>query len=64
MSNPKYLRNDFDFCLARLIEECGEVLAAAEKLQRWGRDSVDPTVPVFHQETNEDWLLLEMKDLE
>lgn len=66
MSNPKYLRGGFDFQLAHVVEECGEVLAAAGKTQRWGRASIDPTLlsddPLFG-ETNEAWLIREMRDL-
>jgi|GEM_PF-3050861 len=63
MSDPKYLRPGFDFCLSHLVEECGEVLAAAGKTQRWGALSVDPTLPEEQQETNADWLLRELADL-
>ncbi len=64
-SDPAYLKpHDFAFCLAHVVEECGEVLAAAGKTQRWGRDSVDPTLKEQYQETNEKWLLRELTDLE
>jgi len=64
-SDPEYLKpEDFDFCLAHVVEECGEVLAAAGKTQRWGRESVDPTLKEKYQETNEKWLLREIYDLE
>ena len=51
-------------CLARLIEEAGEVLAAAGKSARFGFDSFNPELPVDQQETNADWLLREMDDLQ
>lgn len=64
MSDPAYLKpNDVNFCLSHVIEECGEVLSAAGKSQRWGLDSVDPTVPKSEQETNEAWLRRELNDL-
>ena len=63
MTDQKYLRRGFDFCLAHVIEECGEVLAAAGKTQRWGRSSVNPELPPAQQETNEVWLRRELNDL-
>lgn len=62
--DPKYLRSGVDFAIAHLVEECGEVLAAAGKTQRWGLDSVNPELPPEQQETNRAWLLREMNDLE
>lgn len=63
MTNRKYLREGFDFCLAHVIEECGEVLAAAGKTQRWGRDSVNLEIPPSEQEKNIDWLKRKLFDL-
>ena len=60
----RYIKPGFDFALACLVEECGEVLAAAGKTQRWGRDSVNPELSPQDQETNRDWLLRELIDLE
>jgi NTP pyrophosphatase (non-canonical NTP hydrolase) len=62
MSDPRFLQAGFDKQLAHLIEECGEVIAAAGKTQRWGRDSSNPLLPE-DQETNEQWLRREMGDL-
>ena len=65
MSNPRYLKpGNVKFCLAHVIEECGEVLAAAGKTQRWGWQSCDPTLPKDERETNETWLRRELKDLQ
>jgi NTP pyrophosphatase (non-canonical NTP hydrolase) len=50
--------------LGYLIEECGEVLAAAGKSLRWGLGSVNPEIPASEQETNADWLRRELNDLE
>lgn len=50
--------------IAYLIEECGEVLAAAGKSLRWGLDSYNPELPIDAREFNAHWLLREMKDLE
>lgn len=47
-----------------LVEECGEVLQAVGKSQRWGLESVNPELPPEQQETNRKWLLRELKDLE
>jgi len=49
--------------LARLVEECGEVLAAAGKIQRFGLCSVNPELPEEKQEPNYCWLLREIQDL-
>ena len=63
MSNKKYLQKGFDKQLAHVVEECGEVLAAAGKTQRWGLDSYNPE-PTSDREQNGDWLSRELKDLE
>lgn len=49
---------------AYLVEECGEVLAAAGKSLRWGPSSVNPELPSHEQEMNIDWVLRELGDLE
>lgn len=64
MADPKYLRQGFNFCLAHAIEECGEFLAAAGKLQRWGPHSVNPELPREMQESNIDWLFRELLDVQ
>lgn len=63
MSDHRFLQRGFNKQLAHLIEECGEVLAAAGKLQRWGKESVNPLLPREQQETNIDWLMRELADL-
>ena len=63
MSDKRFLQHTFSKKLAHLIEECGEVLAAAGKTQRWGRKSVNPLIPKDQQETNENWLKRELQDL-
>jgi hypothetical protein len=64
MVKRNYVRNDFDSIVGHLIEECGEVLAAAGKLLRWGPDSYNPEVPKDQRETNLAWLQREILDLE
>jgi len=64
MTDPKYIRPGVPFALSHVVEECGEVLAAAGKCQRWGMDSVNPELPPEDQETNRDWLSRELDDLE
>lgn len=59
-----YIRNDFDSILGHLVEECGEVLAAAGKTLRWGPDSYNPGIPKAQRETNLAWLKREIADLE
>ena len=50
--------------LGHLIEECGEVLAAAGKTLRFGWDSFNPELPEDQRETNLAWLLRELADLD
>ena len=63
MSNPKYAPITIEQKLGRLVEECGEVLAAVGKTQRWGLDNFNPE-PGASQETNREWILRELGDLE
>lgn len=49
--------------LGKLVEECGEVLAAIGKTQRWGLDSFNPELPFNQRETNRDWIKRELQDL-
>jgi len=49
--------------LAHIVEECGEVLAAAGKTLRFGPGSINPELPEAEQETNIDWLNRELADL-
>jgi NTP pyrophosphatase (non-canonical NTP hydrolase) len=67
MSDPRFLQDGFDKKLAHVVEECGEVLAAAGKTQRWGRDSIDPLLcpgDPLYMETNIAWLRRELYDLQ
>ena len=59
----QYKPETLDQKLGYLVEEAGEVLAAAGKSIRWGLESVNPELPVEDQETNADWLWRELKDL-
>lgn len=63
MSDPRFLQDGYDKRLSHVIEECGEVLAAAGKTQRWGWHSVNPLLPPETQEKNVIWLARELKDL-
>lgn len=49
--------------LGYLVEECGEVLAAAGKSLRWGYESSNPELPVAERETNRAWLRREIGNL-
>lgn len=65
MSKEQYLlRDDPDFCLAHVMEEAGELVAAIGKCHRWGWRSVNPELLEADQETNIDWALREMSDVE
>lgn len=59
----EYEPADTEQAIAYLIEECGEVLAAAGKSLRWGLESFNPELPIDDRELNSEWLLREMKDL-
>lgn len=60
---PEYEPKTDRQLLAYLIEECGEVLAAAGKSLRWGYASANPELPEEQQETNAAWLRRELDDL-
>lgn len=59
----RFLQEGFEKQLSHVIEECGEVLAAAGKTQRWGPWSVNPLIPKEQQEANITWLSREIQDL-
>jgi len=63
MADKRFFQEGFDKQLSHVVEECGEVLSAAGKTQRWGRDSVNPMLRSAHKETNEEWLKRELQDL-
>lgn len=63
MSNPKYKQRGFSKQLSKVIEECGECLAAAGKTQRWGIASYNPELPSCEQESNFNWLRRELRDV-
>ena len=60
---PQYEPKSREQFYGYLIEECGEVLAAAGKTLRWGEFSVNPELPRNKQESNIRWLKRELKDL-
>jgi len=62
--NIKYMPRTEIQKLGYLAEECGEVLAAVGKTIRWGLDSVNPELPIEQQETNKEWLIRELVDLQ
>lgn len=64
MIDPRFLQRGFGPSLSHFIEEAGETLAAAGKLQRWGAESVNPLMPAEQQERNIDWLMRELSDVE
>jgi len=68
MSQPKNkyqpdIYSSFKKKMGYLIEECGEVLQAAGKSERWGLDSVNPEIPPEQQIKNGKWLRAELADL-
>jgi NTP pyrophosphatase (non-canonical NTP hydrolase) len=60
---PEYKPRTTNQKLGYLVEECGEVLAAVGKSQRWGLENFNPEIPVYQRETNRDWILRELADL-
>lgn len=60
---PEYKPKTTKQKLGYLFEECGEVLSAIGKSQRWGLDSVNPELPPSKQITNGKWIQRELKDL-
>lgn len=63
-NNPVYRPVTIEQKLGYLVEECGEVLAAVGKTQRWGLESFNPELPISARVTNREWVLREMNDLE
>jgi NTP pyrophosphatase (non-canonical NTP hydrolase) len=65
--HEKYKPQTFHQKMGYLVEECGEVLQAVGKTQRWGLANKNPELkeddPRFG-ETNRQWLLREMENLE
>jgi len=59
---PQYEPRNTKAKLGYFVEECGEVLAAVGKTQRWGLESRNPE-PGASQETNRQWILRELQDL-
>jgi NTP pyrophosphatase (non-canonical NTP hydrolase) len=59
----KYYPRTIDQKLGYLVEECGEVMAAVGKTQRWGLGSYNPDIGP-DSETNRDWILRELRDME
>lgn len=61
---PQYEPKTLEQKLGYLVEECGEVMAAVGKTMRWGLESVNLDLPEDEQETNRDWIVRELRDLE
>lgn len=63
MSDSRFRVNGFDDRLFKVVEECGEVLAAVGKTQIYGPFSSNPLLPPEEREFNIDWLKRELEDL-
>jgi NTP pyrophosphatase (non-canonical NTP hydrolase) len=61
--DERYRSKNLNQAIGHMVEECGEVLAAVGKSQRWGLESSNPELPESERETNRTWLLREMRDL-
>lgn len=64
MTDERFMKPGLDHATGKLVEECGEVLAGLGKSIRHGWKSVNPLIPVEQQETNIDWVIRELNDLE
>jgi hypothetical protein len=64
MSHCEFIQAGFEKSLAHVVEECGEVLAVAGKIGRFGPMSVNPLLPPEQQELNIVWLSREIFDLQ
>lgn len=60
---PQYEPKTLGQFLGYTVEECGEVLAAIGKSQRWGLTCYNPEVPIDVRELNYEWILREIVDL-
>lgn len=63
MAHEEFRPTDLKGALDHVVEECGEVLAAAGKTLRFGFLSVNPLIPKEQRETNAAWLDREAADL-
>lgn len=61
---PQYVPKTLDQKLGYFVEEAGEAQAAIGKAIRWGLESVNPELPPEEQETNRNWILRELEDVE
>lgn len=64
MTDERYMRPGVEFAVAKLNEECGELVSAIGKTMRWGFASFDPTKHERDRQTNEGWIFAEMRDVE
>lgn len=60
----EYEPRNLEQAVGYLVEECGEVLQAVGKIQRYGWDSRNPDLPPMQQISNARALRQEMRDLE
>ena len=61
----RFLQEGYDLQLSHLMEQAAKVIQAGAKIQRWGRDSTNPILPVgapHYGETNEKWLRRKIGD--
>ena len=63
MTDQKYMHEGLEFARNKLIEECGELIAALGKTGRWGWASFNPELTEGEREINRDWVMREMEDV-
>lgn len=64
MTKERYVSKTSEQAISHIIEEAGEVIAAYGKAKRFGWTSWNPELPPEDQETNQEWFLRELDDLE
>lgn len=62
MKRPELIQHNFDGIIALLIEECGEVIQAIGKLNRFGKHAKDPRTGIEYDNVKN--LEEELEDLE
>lgn len=63
MVDPRFVKTGREQAKDRLIEECGELVAALGKTGRFGWASYNPLLPLEERELNIDWVRREMNDV-
>lgn len=63
MAHPEFFQEGFEKQLAHVVEECAEVIVVYGKIQRFGKDSVNPLLNKEEQIPHIQSLKNELQDL-